>query len=366
LPQRAGQGAHESNLRFQVKDTGIGISPEAQAKLFERFTQADSSTTRKYGGTGLGLAICKRLVELMGGFISVKSTEGKGANFQFDLTVPSQATPKVAIKTDGDEIVLVDDYGPVRRAAEMVFAREGHRIMTASSLIEVLPQMKMARRKGALRRLLLLDESIAISDDNRKELAEILEQGEWRLVMLRLKNLKEPGDAGLPISAQIRKPILSCDALWSALETKGTLKVEPEVAVPDQVAPAESPSMIKVLLADDDAVNRLVLSKQLSRLGCEVDLAVNGAEAVAKVNLTDYALVFMDCRMPIMDGFMATQEIKRKVASPPPIIAITANTTPDDKQHCSEVGMVDFVGKPVRKTELERVIARWATNRTEA
>ncbi len=361
LPSPAGQRVHESTLRFQVKDTGIGISPEAQAKLFERFTQADSSTTRKFGGTGLGLAICKRLVELMGGSISVKSTEGQGATFQFDLTVPSQEAPKVVMRTDGDEIVLVDDYGPVRKAAEMVFAREGHRIVTAAQLTEVLPRMKASRSKKTDRRLLLLDESIAISDDERKELADVLEQGKWRLVMLRLKNIKEISATDLPVSAQIRKPILSCDTLWSALNTPGAGKEAADPVAKGKVEATESCPVRKVLLADDDAVNRLVLSKQLSLLGCEVDLAVNGAEAVAKVNLTDYALVFMDCRMPIMDGFMATQEIKRKIASPPPIIAITANTTPEDKEHCRKVGMIDFVGKPVRRSELERVIQHWAT-----
>jgi len=366
LPKQVGQGEHESNLRFQVKDNGIGISPMAQAKLFERFTQADSSTTRKYGGTGLGLAICKNLVELMGGSISVTSSEGKGAVFQFNLTVPSEEPKKVDIKTGSDEIILVDDYAAVRSAAEMLFAREGHKITTASRLIDVLAQMKAKRKEGNTRRLLLLDESIANSDEERKELAKLVGEGDWRLIMLRLKTLKEPAADGLPISAQIRKPILSCKALWSALVIESDQSTKSGDATTEKAKTSKASPVIKVLLADDDAVNRLVLSKQLSRLGCEVDLAVDGAEAVAKVNLREYSLVFMDCRMPIMDGYMATQEIIRKVASPPPIIAITANTTPEDQKRCREVGMVDFVGKPVHKIELERVIARWATKHTDA
>ena len=366
LPKQTGQDEHESNLRFQVKDTGIGISPQAQAKLFERFTQADSSTTRKYGGTGLGLAICKRLVELMGGSISVMSTEGKGAIFQFDLTVPSEEPQEVVLKQGGDEIILVDDYAPVRQAAEMLFAREGYDITTAFRLIDVEAQMKAARAEGTERRLLLLDESIVISPQEREELARLVDAGNWHLIMLRLKNPKKIVPNGLPISGQIRKPILTCEALWSALDVKVGRTTPAGVQEEPKPESAEASPTIKVLLADDDAVNRLVLSKQLSRLGCEVHLAVNGAEAVAKVNLTEYSLIFMDCRMPIMDGFMATQEIIRKISSPPPIIAITANTTPEDQKRCREVGMIDFVGKPVRKTELQRVIERWVNNRPEA
>lgn len=347
-------------LRLGVTDTGVGISPENLERLFERFTQADTSTTRRYGGTGLGLAICRRLVGLMGGKIAVRSTPGRGSEFSLELELPVEPVPVVNRPGQPLRVLVVDDLPAAREAAEALLNRSGFSADTAATVGEALEKARAAREAKAPYAVLLLDESVAIksTDDLKAALRPDGVLGDLPVVMLAARPAHLEIDLGRELAGTLRKPLLSVDIVQEVM-----LKVRRNVAAKAVALPASAAAEklypVPVLVVDDDAVNRLVVKKQLESLGCLVDLAVHGAEAVALAKLKRYAIIFMDCRMPEMDGYTATQEIRRSDPSAPPIVAITANSTVEDREHCQQVGMCDFISKPVRKAAMQATLARW-------
>lgn len=356
--QPADATAKRERLRFSVLDTGLGIAPEVVPRLFERFSQADTSTTRKYGGTGLGLAICKRLVELMGGTIDVRSAIGRGTEFFFELDLPVEPTPPVPASATAPRILVVDDLPAAAEAAISVLTRHGFEAQAAANATEGMARLHEAAAQSRPWQVILLDESVAagLTAGQIKALADLAARDQLRIVLMVVRAFNGAVENKLTVMAAVRKPLLNLDLVLEA------------VAVPRDAAPAADPAGARpgshrfeahVLVADDDAINRLVITKQLEHLGCTVDCAHNGAEAVALTRLHTYAVIFMDCRMPEMDGYTATREIRRAVPKPPPIIAITANTTVEDRDLCTAAGMVDFISKPVRKTELQRVLEHW-------
>ena len=353
-----GVGEDQTRVRFSVADTGIGIAPEAQVRLFEKFTQEDSSTTRRYGGTGLGLAICRQLVELMGGQIWVESEQGRGSTFTFEVTLPLEMAA-AEVKSRGWRLLVVDDLEAAREAAVCNGQRTGIEIVAVATAAEAVGQI----REGGFRAM-VLDVSVAVLE--REAIGRALrERGSDLPVVLASPWGLEPEEFGdLPVRGVLRKPVLHPENL-----IEGIARLDlPVKTVEAAVAPEEGPrpmSGVRVLLAEDDAVNRSIAGRLLESLGCEVDTAENGHEAVAKTGIFAYDLVFMDCRMPELDGYQATASIRRRDGPRmPPIVALTANSSKEDRNRCLSLGMVGFLAKPVRKQELAAALERFARRRS--
>ncbi len=344
------QPGDAGRLRFTVTDTGMGIASDSQARLFEKFTQADSSTTRKYGGTGLGLAICKRLVELMGGEIGVTSRLGDGAEFHFTLPLGAEPESIDAGMPDLAGDVLVVDSSPVaREAATAILSRLGLESKAVADARSAQDVIRTSREQGRPLAGLLLSDDI------------LLEESDWPRAKTVLVANQASSTPSLAYAAVLRKPVVDGQAIRSALKRLNPARQEPDLlpAIPTLIPkPTLTPF---VLLVEDDTVNRMVGTKMLESIGCRIDIAMNGLEAVALSKVKDYHLILMDCFMPEMDGFTATQEIRRHFEGreAPPIIALTANITPEDRNRCFQAGMIDFLSKPVRRAELQKTLEKW-------
>jgi signal transduction histidine kinase/DNA-binding response OmpR family regulator/HPt (histidine-containing phosphotransfer) domain-containing protein len=372
------RSATDAMLRFAVEDSGIGISPAAVAKLFQNFAQADSSTTRHYGGTGLGLAISKRLTELMGGTIGVDSEQGKGSTFWFTMRVPV-GEPELALPgaTLGRRALLVDDRPLASDALAERLRAAGMACDCAESGEEALV---MARGAVALSRpydVLFTRARLPDIDGETlgRDLRELDELKELRLVMLvpptRRRQLRRFQDAGF--GASIADPVRPSQ-VEGALQTLfgGPLtetNAPSDVVVLDvnadgDVAPRAS---VRVLLVDDNAVNRQVATGLLGKMDCVVETAHNGLVAVEMAGREHYDIVFMDCMMPVMDGYEAARAIrKREGRGEAPgdrrmsIVAMTANAMQGDRERCIEAGMDDHIAKPVRPETLRAALERWS------
>jgi signal transduction histidine kinase/DNA-binding response OmpR family regulator len=387
-------------LRFEVHDTGIGVSSEARARIFDSFSQADGSTTRKHGGTGLGLAISKQLVELMGGTIGVDHALTQGSIFWFavnfdkrrvDLDDPSTATQGIR--------ALIVDENPASRAALERQLAAWQIASTSATATNTLPQLRRAAANGHAYDVVVLDmelsrtSGLALAAAIRAEPALAAS----RLLLLSTERLAADSvqrrEAG--VAFQLIKPPRACD-LYDAIVTPARPgdsgrnvpaarmreRVPPAIpaAVPAAVAPAAPPLTAlsasptpaprarkrrKVLLAEDNPVNVEVASAMLEGLGLDVSRACNGEEALHSVQSGDFDLVLMDCQMPVMDGFAATAEIRRHQqqqrgrARNLPIIAITANALQGDRESCLAAGMDDYLSKPFTQQALGQTIARW-------
>jgi signal transduction histidine kinase/CheY-like chemotaxis protein len=356
---RAAEPGH-AWIEFSVRDTGIGIEPAQRAKLFERFTQADASTTRRFGGTGLGLAISQGLVTLMGATINVESEPGQGSRFwfsvplQIDAAPPAPAVPAVR---PAARVLLVDDLPVAAEALGDLLAGLQIGTEVCSSGAEALDELHRVASAGRPYDAVLVDETIADAEQgafvravcSRPELAGV------RIVLLA-GTRRAQSAAPLPpgVAAMIVKPVLQPDQFMAALQGKpsATESTEEEGAAP----PLRR--SLKLLVVEDNGVNRAVAGSMLKKLGCQVEFAENGVDAVAKSRLTPYDLILMDCLMPEMDGWTATAEIRRR-DSRTPIIAVTANATYDDRTRCMKAGMNDYLSKPLRMAELIRVLSRW-------
>jgi signal transduction histidine kinase/DNA-binding response OmpR family regulator/HPt (histidine-containing phosphotransfer) domain-containing protein len=358
-------------LEFSVTDTGIGIPPERVGALFEAFTQVDVSTTRKYGGTGLGLAICKRLVELMGGDITVKSELGKGSTFAFSVRVPQTELPKTLLPLDAsvlqDKRVLVVDDHPVNvRVLTRQLRQWGMRVATAESgamALDVLDQ-------GLLPDAVITDMHMPGMDG--LELAghiRALPEGGLLLPLILLSSGFMPGGAGSgPFNARLLKPARQnqlFETIARCLSVGNTLPAQPAERV-------DVKRDITILVADDNLVNLKVACGILARLGYDSATAADGKQAVSAVAASmlgqgkRFGAVLMDLHMPDMDGLQATQIIKQNLGSDaPPVIALTADASIEDRERCMAAGMDDYLTKPLQVAELTRALARWAADRPE-
>ena len=372
-------------FRIEVSDTGIGISPEQQAKLFQSFTQADGSMTRRYGGTGLGLAICKKLVEMIGGRIGVESTVGAGSVFW--LTVPFDLQPERAQQTslpsvalNGRRILIVDDHATNRKVLEQYLHGRGVTYESVENGVHALQCLHDAAVRQTPFDLAILDMQMPEMDG--LELARRIKADRTisatRLVLLtsvgQRGDAKAAQDAGL--DAYLTKPIrqsLVFECLGLVLgHTPGTARTvdQPTASIITQhtVAEVMMQSRPLVLVVEDNPVNQKVAANMIEKLGYRVNVAANGREAVESLARIPYALVFMDCQMPEMDGFEATRIIRAQEATLQqasgqsvhlPIIAMTANAMKEDREQCLAVGMDDFLSKPVTSKPLAAVLNRW-------
>ncbi len=376
----AQQKHSEAVVRFEVRDTGIGMTEEQRSLLFRSFSQADASTTRRYGGTGLGLAISKQLVELMGGEIGVHSEPGVGSTFFFQVPFginPHRTritTPRVDLA--GLRSLVIDDNETNRKIMHHQVTSWGMNNGTAEDGPSALQILIESARRNEPYDLAILDMQMPGMDGlqlARAIKAEPTIRG-TRLIMLSSlgRHLEAQEANHIGIEAYLTKPVRQ-SKLYDAIATVMGAPAQTEPKEEEQVRRsairegahrAGSSSGVRVLVAEDNAVNQKVAVKMLERLGYRADVAANGLEAVEALSRIPYPAVLMDVQMPEMDGYEATAEIRRREEGTDrrtPIIAMTANAMEGDREKTLEAGMDDYVPKPVKPEQLGRVLARWVS-----
>lgn len=361
-------------LEFSVRDTGIGISPEQLARLFQSFTQADSSMARKYGGTGLGLAISQRLVQMMGGEIQVDSQPGRGSRFHFRLQLQKVNDPRdyQLVEGFGQLHTLVVDDNPTNLEILDYWLRSwGMSPVMASSAPEALALLQQGVAEGTPFGLMLTDWCMPEMDGG--QLLDAIAT-DPQLNSLAIIILSSAGLAARP-EVVARAPLLLKPVRQSELHNliaqviAGDIHHHPvqEHTISEDILPRLAG---RVLLAEDNPVNQEVASAMLQRIGINIKIANNGQEAVDLLQLESFDLVLMDCQMPVMDGFEATACIRKREAElgmlPLPIIALTANAISGDRENCLALGMSDYLSKPFSQIQLHQLLARWLPGRAEA
>ena len=362
-------GSGELTLHFSVSDTGIGIPEDKQRTIFEAFSQADNSTTRKYGGTGLGLAISLQLVSLMGGRIWIDSRPGQGSTFHFTArlrvqTVVAAPLPRTEVNIQGLPVLVVDDNATHRRILEEVLTNWRMKPTLADSGEAALREMKRAADAGVPFSLVLLDAKMP--GMTGFELASEIQQHPElaRATVMMLSAADKPAEGphwrDLGLAAYLTKPIKQSDLLDTIMNTLGASAALTET---DSGSPAPAlatgPRPLRLLLAEDNAVNQRLAVRLLEKHGHSVFVAHNGKEALAALQREPFDAVLMDVQMPEMDGFEATAAIRAGEQRTPvhqPIIAMTAHAMKGDRERCLEAGMDGYVSKPLQISELLAVL----------
>jgi signal transduction histidine kinase/DNA-binding response OmpR family regulator len=369
-------------LRIEVRDTGIGIPPEAQARLFQAFSQADGSTTRRFGGTGLGLAISRRLVDLMGGEIGVESEADRGSVFWFTVRFAKAAgAVKPAVSASPKALprvraLVIDDNSTNRQILRVQLQTWGLRVDEAEGGPAGLTCLRAAAGSDDPYRVILLDMQMPGMSGLDVAHAVRAEAGSRDLPMILLTSWLEPSlnaaslEAG--ISACLPKPVRPrrlLEALGHVLAPTTAASRRDERSVAPSAPPVAPSGRGRVLAADDNAVNKKLITRLLEKAGYVADAVENGREAVEAMARVDYDAVLMDCQMPVMDGFEATSVIRAAEAGRSrhvPIIALTASAMQSDRERCLAAGMDDYLTKPIKPSELAEVLARWVPRPVEA
>lgn len=371
------QKGNQREYRFEVSDTGIGIPDEVQASIFETFTQADGTTTRKFGGTGLGLAICRQMTKMLGGSIGVKSEVEKGSIFWF--SVPLDDVPEY-------EALSTNDIGSLSAAIVVLDENRVRKKITCSYLVALGASVhhldeggyiedylrKMSHDMDGIDVVLLAPPQDEIQSDQILKKLEILKNTHgFKLILivdvLRRRHSYEMWD-GI-VDSYLAKPIRYSalfDTITNAVTVKSTVE---EVASNGAVVSAgqawcETAGVKRILLVEDNVINQQVASAILLKAGYEVEVAENGKEAVDLTQSANYDIIIMDCQMPIMDGMEATRIIREREKKyglfRTPIVAITANALDGDRSKCLVAGMDDYLAKPLHKDDLIRIMKRWS------
>ncbi|GAA0856889.1 response regulator [Aliiglaciecola litoralis] len=374
-------GDTADKLVFCIIDTGIGIPHEKQQRLFEKFDQLDTSTTRKYGGTGLGLSISKQLVTLMGGEIGVNSEWQVGSEFWFDVVCETvdkgaqgsylQANLALLATT---RVLLVEDNASSREVMRTILESKGVEVIEAKSSPEALKALRHHHQQNSLIDIAIIDANLP--GINGEELAKAIKSDDrfdtLKLIIMTTNNHK--GDANrykqVGFSAFFNKPVKADDML-SAIKLIETQKHDGAHAatLPQLITrhnlPHSSTNMPRVLLVEDNPINQAVAYEMLKNLGVQIEVASNGVEAIAALNKAPrpFHLILMDCQMPVMDGYEASRKIRaaQNVKFDPaiPIVALTANAMKGDAEKCYAAGMDGYLTKPIVAEELQKGLTKW-------
>ncbi|WP_263078775.1 response regulator [Endozoicomonas sp. Mp262] len=363
------KGGHAATLEFKVSDTGIGISHEHQSRLFDSFSQVDGSTTRKFGGTGLGLAISRSLVNMMGGDIAVNSQLNKGSEFRFTVNLGIARQLSITRKAlKGVNALVVDDNPEAREFLISQLKDFGCHALEAensSQALHLLKKWNAPEQENKPISVALLDWRMPDTDgiELAKKIKNMPLKQEPALIMVSAYGREEViARASGKVDAFLIKPVTSSILIETILRT---LNSQSEQTRNTQSTGATRNKMYsgKLLLVEDNEINRQVARELLEALGIRTELAVNGREAVERVQQEDFSLVFMDIQMPEMDGYQATRLIRNKLGKKTlPIIAMTAHAMTGDRERCLEAGMNDHLAKPLDPNKLREVVERWLGN----
>ncbi len=378
--ERCDDRAPESEqLLVCVADTGIGIEAEKQSLLFSEFTQADASTTRRFGGTGLGLVVSKRLVELMGGHIGFTSDFGRGSLFWFTLPLRDERTagkPLDLAELSGLRVLVVDAMEINRRLLSEQLTAWGVEHECADSPARAIAVLRARSLAGRGLHVALIDR-FARNDGSDGYLAADPEFAALSLIALVTTSSRSKAEAALGeyFDDHLLKPLLRPATLFEKLAAAWAVRngepprvsslahePPPIETSADTARPAPlAVQTVRVLIAEDNPVNQLLAKRMLEKLGCRVDVASDGREAVDLAQQLEFDLIFMDCSMPVLDGYRATEELRRRQGAQrrTPIVALTANAMSDDRARCLAVGMDDYLSKPIHLEELRAALVRW-------
>jgi PAS domain S-box-containing protein len=361
---------NNGQVRFSVRDTGPGIPEEVRPKLFESFTQGDASTTRRFGGTGLGLAICRKLTEMMGGTIGVDSKPGEGSTFWCELPLKTGNAPEPDLRQAGEDrplrgnrLLVVDDNPVGREILRAMLSGLGALVQTAGNAAE-------ARIMAIQWQPDLLVVDYHMPDVDGLTLVASLRRHRrtlnLRIVMLSSSDLPSDARDSVRLDGFATKPVMKAGLLQICQRALQGPSILPDANPPAGVVSVATDSpqnLVRVLLAEDNVVNQKVAVRMLEKLGCRVDVAANGREALEMWRQFPYNMIFMDCQMPELDGLSATRLIREEESREAhiPIIAMTANAMERDREDCLLAGMDDYASKPVKLEMLGELVTRYST-----
>jgi len=367
-------------MRITVADTGIGIPADKIGILFEKFSQADSSTTRRYGGTGLGLAISKQLIELMGGSIRVESVVGQGSQFicmlPLEVDFAPLPQPLPAADLNGLRVLIVDDNEVNRRVVHEQIVSWGMRNGSFETAERALLAVRKARAAGDPYHFVIADFQMPGMDGASLAAAIKSEPAIRDTVVVLLSSIGDwrqvKGLEGQSVDACLVKPVRQSQ-LYNLLATAWAhrlhwVKTAQPRPILDPKLPVKAPvferfegTHVRVLVAEDNAVNQKVAVRMLERMGIRADVAANGREAVEMMRMMHYDLIFMDCQMPEMNGYEAATEIRRREGSErrTVIVAMTAEALEGSREQCLASGMDDYIPKPVKPESLVETLRKW-------
>ena len=365
-----------ATIRFSVTDTGIGIPKDRMDRLFQSFSQVDSSTTRKYGGTGLGLTISKQLAEMMGGQIGVESEEGKGSEFWFTAVLEKQPEGKetknvIAEDIKGRRILIVDDNATNRYVLREQLKSWECRYEEASSGEQALEELRRAVESKDPYEIAILDMQMPEMDG--ETLGQKIKQDPdlKNTILVLMTSMGQRGDAKrleeIGFAAYLTKPIkqsqlFDCLATVTGMQKQVATERSVEIVTRHSLS-EDQKRRVRILLAEDNIINQKVAISILGKLGYSADTVANGKEAVKALAMLPYDIVLMDCQMPEMDGYEATGEIRNSQSivldHKVPVIAMTAHAMKGDREKCLQAGMDDYLTKPVKPQELSDMLEKW-------
>ena len=363
-------------LHVEVVDTGIGIAEADQPRVFESFSQADASTTRRYGGTGLGLAISRRLVEAMDGELGVRSVPGQGSTFWFDLRLPAAEAsahvepdlPALGLLPARLRALVVDDNATNRTILTAQLGAWGIAVDvvdSAAAALDALATARVTRRRYDFAILDMLMPDVDGLELARRVSADPDLAGLPMIMLSSAPRLPRPVLAEVGVARWLNKPVRAAalyDSVVRLVSAPGRRAEEGDDQAGRAAVAAPAPTRGRVLVVEDNELNQLVARGMVERLGFATDVAGNGAEALEALGNEEYAVVLMDCHMPVMDGFVATQRIRvlERGRRRTPVVALTASALVSDRERCLGAGMDDYVSKPIDPDALAAVLDRWA------